>query len=207
MVANAVVHRSYLDEACVQVCIFDDRIEVLLPGMLYGGLDIATAKMGKSRCRNEAIAEAFHYMHIIESWGTGIPRLYNRCAEYGLPEPLFEEFGDGIKVTMFRKVSSSAQKVSSAAQKMSSADEKVSSTFDKYVPLLKEAEITDKFIESIEKVFNLCGTDVTFGQVNVQEWLKCSKSKSTNVMKAMKTAKVIKKVSGAGFGKYQFIEL
>ena len=29
MVANAVVHRSYLDEACVQVCIFDDRIEVL----------------------------------------------------------------------------------------------------------------------------------------------------------------------------------
>ncbi len=104
MVANAAVHRSYLDGACVQICIFDDRIEVLSPGMLYGGLDIATAKMGKYRCRNEAIAEAFHYMHIIESWGTGIPRLYNRCAEYGLPEPVFEEFGDGIKVTMFRKV-------------------------------------------------------------------------------------------------------
>lgn len=37
---------------------------MLSPGMLYGGLDIATAEMGKSRCRNEAIAEAFHYMHI-----------------------------------------------------------------------------------------------------------------------------------------------
>lgn len=214
MLANAVVHRSYLDEACVQVCIFDDRIEVLSPGMLYGGLDIATVKMGKSRCRNKAIAEAFHYMHIIESWGTEIPRLYNRSAEYGLPEPIFEEFGDGIKVTMFRKVSSSAQKVSSAnekvgssAQKMSSADEKVGSTFDKYVSLLKEAEITDKFIESIEMVFNACGTGAAFGQVNVQEWLKCSKSKSTNVMKAMKIAKVIKKVSGVGFGRYQFIEL
>lgn len=56
MVANAVVHRSYLYEACIQVCIFDDRIEVLSPGMLYGGLDIETAKMGKSRCRNAAIA-------------------------------------------------------------------------------------------------------------------------------------------------------
>ena len=142
-------------EACVQVCIFDDRIEVLSPGMLYGGLDIATAKIGKSRCRNEAIAEAFHYMHIIESWGTGIPRLYNRSAEYGLPEPLFEEFGDGIKVTMFRKVSSSAQKVSSA-------DEKVGSTFDKYVPILKNAGITDKFIESIEMEFNICDTGATF---------------------------------------------
>lgn len=113
---------------------------------------------------------------------------------------MFEEFGDGIKVTMFRKVSSNAQKVSSV-------NEKVGSTFDKYVPLLKEAEITDKFIESIEMVFNTCGTDAAFGQVNVQEWLKCSKSKSTNVMKAMKVAKVIKKVSGVGFGRYQFIEL
>ena len=35
LVANAVVHRSYLDEACVQVCIFDDRIEVLSPGMVF----------------------------------------------------------------------------------------------------------------------------------------------------------------------------
>lgn len=211
MIANAIVHRSYLDEACVQVCIFDDRIEVLSPGMLYGGLDIATAKMGKSRCRNEAIAEAFHYMHIIESWGTGIPRLYNRSAEYGLPEPLFEEFGDGIKVTMFRKVSSSVQKVSSddgkvsgSAQKINSVDEKIGSTFDKYIPLLRDAEITDKFIENI---FAICGVDTIFGQVNVQEWLMCSKSKSTNVMNAMKKANIIKSVSGAGFGKYQFIEL
>lgn len=214
MVANAVVHRSYLDEACVQVCIFDDRIEVLSPGMLYGGLDITTVKMGKSRCRNEAIAEAFHYMHIIESWGTGIPRLYNRCAEYGLSEPLFEEFGDGIKVTMFRKVSNTQEKVinitknmGNALTEVSNAIEKVSNTFDKYLPLFREAEITDKFIKNIEQVFYACGTGVPFGQVNVQEWLNCSKSKATNVMNAMKAAKVIKKVTGYGAGRYEFIEL
>ena len=67
----------------MQVCIYDDRMEVSLPGMLYGGLDIETAKTGKSTCRNEAIAEAFHYMHIVEAWGTGIPRIINRCSEYG----------------------------------------------------------------------------------------------------------------------------
>ncbi len=102
MIANAVLHRSYLDRSCIQVCIFDDRIEVLSPGMLYGGLDIITAKRGKSTCRNEAIAEAFHYMKIIEAWGTGIPRIISRCKEYGLREPLFEELGDGFLVTMFR---------------------------------------------------------------------------------------------------------
>ena len=214
MVANAVVHRSYLDEACVQVCIFDDRIEVLSPGMLYGGLDIATAKMGKSRCRNEAIAEAFHYMHIIESWGTGIPRLYNRCAEYGLPEPVFEEFGDGIKVIMFRKVSNAIGnmgntlgKVGNATEKVINNTQKVSNAFEKYMPLLRDAELTDKFIKNIEQVFDACGMGIPFGQANVQEWLNCSKSKATNVMNAMKVAKVIKKVTGYGSGRYEFIDL
>lgn len=103
MIANAILHRSYLDRSCIQVCVFDDRIEVLSPGMLYGGLDIITAKHGKSTCRNEAIAEAFHYMKIVEAWGTGIPRIISRCKEYGLKEPLFEELGDGFLVTMFRK--------------------------------------------------------------------------------------------------------
>lgn len=36
-----------------------------------------------------------------------------------MPEPLFEEFGDGIKVTMFRKVSSTAEKVTDGEQKVS----------------------------------------------------------------------------------------
>ena len=102
-IANAVLHRSYLDKSCIQVCIYDDRMEVSSPGMLYGGLDIETVKTGKSACRNEAIAEAFHYMRIAEAWGTGLPRILNRRLEYGLPTPLFEEFGNGFKVTLFRK--------------------------------------------------------------------------------------------------------
>lgn len=139
MIANAVLHRSYLDRSCVQVCIFDDRIEVLSPGTLYGGLDIATAKTGKSTCRNEAIAEAFHYMHIVEAWGTGIPRIISRCKEYGLPEPLFEEFGDGFKVTIFRKtgnttkdISNTPEKVSNTLQKTSNKEQKTSNAFEKY---------------------------------------------------------------------------
>ncbi len=104
MIANAILHRSYLDRSCTQVSIFDDRIEVLSPGMLYGGLDLVTAMEGKSTCRNEAIAEAFHYMHIVEAWGTGIPRIRNKCKEYGLAEPRFEEFGDGFRVTIYRRL-------------------------------------------------------------------------------------------------------
>ena len=103
LITNAVVHRSYLDESCIQVCVYDDRIEVTSPGMLYGGLDMQSAKSGKSKCRNTAIAESFRYMGLIEAWGTGIPRIIKECREYGLREPVFEELGDSIRVTIFRE--------------------------------------------------------------------------------------------------------
>ena len=106
-----------MDESCTQVSIYDDRVEVSSLGMLYGGLDIETAKQGKSRCRNSAIAEAFHYMHIIEAWGSGIPKIINRSKEYGVKESVFEEFGDGFRVMMFRKVASGDEKEKMTSQK------------------------------------------------------------------------------------------
>ena len=153
-IANAVLHRSYLDRSCIQVCLYDDRIEVSSPG---------------------------------------IPRIINRCKEYDLPAPLFEEFGDGFKVTIFRKVSNGR--------------EKVSNDFEPYVILLKEVNTTDIFINNIEKVFKHCGTETLFGQSNVMRWLDCSKSKATNIMNILKKAHVIEKVTGLGPGKYKFLKL
>ena len=189
--------------------------------MLYGGLDIETAKTGKSTCRNEAIAEAFHYMHIVEAWGTGIPRIINRCSEYGLPNPIFEEFGDGFKVTLFRKVSNTQEKVSNTQEKVSNMQEKVSNTqekvsntqkkvsntFDDYIFLLKEADITDTFINNIRIVYEHYDPCIPFGQANVMEWLNCSKSKATNIMNVLKKTNLIQKVKGFGAGKYIFVEL
>lgn len=220
MIANAVAHRSYLDDSKIQVSIYDDRVEVSSPGMLYGGLDLETAKTGKSRCRNAAIAEAFHYMHIVETWGTGIPRIISRCKEYGLKEPLFEEFGDGFKVTLFRKVINDAVKVSDAVGNISNGLLELSNTLKKvgndaqkkgnefatYAEILKKAEISAKFVANIKIVFENSGTEHIFGQADIMAWLECSKSKATNVMNAMKKAEIVIKVKGFGAGKYRFIE-
>ncbi len=102
MIVNAVCHRNYMDNSCVQVAVYDDRVEVTSPGMLYGGLSLEEAMSGRSKIRNRAVAEVFSRMEIIESWGTGIRRIVNRAKEYGLPEPEFLEIGDTFRVNLFR---------------------------------------------------------------------------------------------------------
>jgi len=133
------------------------------------------------------------FMHIVEAWGTGIPRIINRCNEYGLPEPVFEEFGNGFKVVLFKKVSN--------------APKKVSNTFEDYIPLLNAVGATDIYINNIRIVYEHCRVDTLFGQTNVMEWLNCSKSKATNVMNVLKMANAIEKVKGFGPGKYRFLDL
>ncbi len=147
------------------------------------------------------------FMHIVEAWGTGIPRIINRCNEYGLPEPVFEEFGNGFKVVLFKKVSNAPKKVNNALEKVSNAPKKVSNTFEDYIPLLNAVGATDIYINNIRIVYEHCRVDTLFGQTNVMEWLNCSKSKATNVMNVLKMANAIKKVKGFGPEKYRFLDL
>lgn len=101
-ITNGVAHRSYVDDSFMQVSIYDDRIDFLSPGGMYGGLDIASALEGKSRYRNTAIAQAFHYMKIMDTWGTGLMRIVNACKEHGLKKPKIEELGDSFLLTIYR---------------------------------------------------------------------------------------------------------
>ena len=45
-------------------------------------------------------------MKIIEKWGTGIPRLFEACEEYGLPKPELIDFDGDFRVNMYRKIES-----------------------------------------------------------------------------------------------------
>lgn len=111
MIVNAVCHRNYMDNSCIQVAVYDDRIEVTSPGMLYGGLTLEEAVSGRSKIRNRIIADIFSRMEIIEEWGTGIRRILHRAKEYGLPEPEFMEIGDTFRVNLFKKADKKADKI------------------------------------------------------------------------------------------------
>ena len=118
MIVNAVCHRNYMDNSCIQVAVYDDRIEVTSPGMLYGGLTLEEAVSGRSKIRNRIIADIFSRMEIIEEWGTGIRRILHRAKEYGLPEPEFMEIGDTFRVNLFKKADKKPIKTGKKADKI-----------------------------------------------------------------------------------------
>lgn len=101
-IVNAVVHRDLQASSCVQVALYDDRLEVTSPGTLYGGLTLEDALGGTTRLRNPRVANALMQMDLFENWGTGIRRIREACAEAGLPEPEFRELGSAFRVNIFR---------------------------------------------------------------------------------------------------------
>lgn len=103
IISNAVCHRSYLSPGSIQLAIYDDRLEVTSPGRLNPDLTIEQIIAGNSRMRNAAIGAAFYYMHIIERWGSGIPRLFEDAKAYGLGEPQIKDFGTAFRISLNRK--------------------------------------------------------------------------------------------------------
>ena len=102
MIINAHCHRNLLDESCIQVAVYDDRLEVTSPGGLYNGLTYEEVMNGHSKIRNKGIANIFSQMGFVEAWGSGIKRILSAAEEYGFPKPRFREFDNMFRVELFR---------------------------------------------------------------------------------------------------------
>ncbi len=73
-VINAFCHRDYRDPDYIHIAVFKDRVEIRSPGGLYGGLTMEDVRKGHvSKRRNPLIADLFRRIHMVESWGRGLP--------------------------------------------------------------------------------------------------------------------------------------
>ena len=69
VVANALIHRSYVKKAPVRVFVFDNRVEIHSPGLLPDGMDVEALKRGTSRPVNELLFN--HAIHLLPYTGVG----------------------------------------------------------------------------------------------------------------------------------------
>ncbi len=81
---NAIVHRDYSFSGSIIINVTDHKMEFISLGGLLPGLSPEDIRTGISQPRNKNLAEIFHRLRLIESYGTGIRRifsLYAGCTE------------------------------------------------------------------------------------------------------------------------------
>jgi len=105
---NSLVHRSYFEmNVKIQIKVFDDMLWIYNPGKLPGSLQVKDLKKPhSSHPRNRLIANTFYRAGLIEEWGSGIERMTATLKENGLPEPGFEEQGQGFVAKLYGRDSS-----------------------------------------------------------------------------------------------------
>ena len=100
---NALVHRNYFEMSVkIQIKVFDNFLWIYNPGKLPGALKVEDLKKPhSSHPRNRLIANTFYRAGLIEEWGSGIQRMTADLQNAQLPEPDFEEQGEGFITKLY----------------------------------------------------------------------------------------------------------
>ncbi len=153
-VANALIHRDYstqTENAYISVYMYNDRIEILNPGALYGTNKIE--KLGTAttmEARNPTIVRILEEKSsVIENRHSGIPTMRREMKKYGLPEPEFYEERDSFKV-IFRNGNISYGNIKSGQ-----VSGQVSSQLIKYQQMVLEFCLSPKSTSEIKRFLGL----------------------------------------------------
>lgn len=96
---NALVHRDYSFSGSIIINVNDSKMEFISLGGLLPGLSTEDIRIGVSQPRNKKLAEVFHRLRLIESYGTGIRRifkLYGNCPV----QPTIEATANAFKIVL-----------------------------------------------------------------------------------------------------------
>lgn len=96
---NALVHRDYSFSGSIIINVNDKEMEFISIGGLLPGLSPDDIRSGISQPRNKNLADIFHRLHLIESYGTGIRKIYNlyaSCSE----QPRIEVTSNTFKIIL-----------------------------------------------------------------------------------------------------------
>lgn len=103
-VLNALIHRDYshyTEGTPIQIDFFTDRLEIHSPGNLYGRMTVEQLGIARPDQRNPALAVMAETLLGAENRYSGIPTIRREMAEYGLPEPVFQNRRNEFVVIMY----------------------------------------------------------------------------------------------------------
>lgn len=96
---NALVHRDYSFSGSIIINVNDKEMEFISIGGLLPGLSPEDIRSGISQPRNKNLADIFHRLRLIESYGTGIRKIYKLYA-YCAEQPRIEVTPNTFKIIL-----------------------------------------------------------------------------------------------------------
>ena len=196
MIINAHCHRNLLDESCIQVAIYDDRLEVTSPGGLYNGLTYEEVMKGHSKIRNKLIANIFGQMGLVEAWGSGIRRIISAAGEYGLPVPTVEVFDDMFRVNLYRSVQDNAKGGENSGVKGG----------DDFGDKVRIREKAQKLTDTQEKILDCIAEDKYISVKKIAERIDISRRTVENNIKKMKESDIVVRHGSPKNGCWEIVE-
>ena len=167
---NALVHRDYSFSGSIIINVNDSCMEFVSLGGLLPGLSAEDIRSGISQPRNRKLAEVFHRLHLIESYGTGIRRIYH----------LYENQPEQPRIVI---TPNTFKMVLHNLNMMAPADEKTK-TLENMTPQMNE------ILSYLEK-------NGTITEEQVQEMLGVKRTRAYTIMRSMRTQGLVK-VNGRG---------
>ena len=174
VVQNALVHRDLLRSAPIRIFVFDNRVEVISPGALAGGLTEYDIRNGRTFQRNPFMAtfatNALHYKGI----GSGIVRILTENPDIQLENDIS---GKEFKVIIPRTTQKDKITTQKDVLKDSNTTQKSNTTTQKGV--LKDSNTTQKSntttqkdSNTIQKDSNTIQKDLDTNQKKVLEYFR-----------------------------------
>lgn len=96
---NALVHRDYSYSGSIIINVNDSCMEFISIGGLLPGLSAEDIRSGISQPRNRKLAEIFHRLKLIESYGTGIRKIFALYKDCGV-QPRIEVTPNTFKLVL-----------------------------------------------------------------------------------------------------------
>lgn len=164
LLQNSLVHFDLLHHAAIRLLIFNDRLEIINPGSLYGGLKIDDIKLGVSRQRNSLMAGFAARTMIYRGLGSGIKRVVRENARIDFDN---EESANQFKVTVWRTAPKDGIKEGNTTQKSTqkstqiTADSTQIASSDTHKSTQKASDSTQKrILEIIEETPHASRKDI-----------------------------------------------
>jgi ATP-dependent DNA helicase RecG len=102
LILNALAHRDWTRSTDIEICRYNDRLEVISPGALPNSMTVEKMVGGRRTPRNTIIMEVLRDYQYVDARGMGIrTKVIPIMREFNDTEPTFEATEDYLKTSLF----------------------------------------------------------------------------------------------------------